>query len=313
MTADDLDHLVLDDPKEYERYIRSFNHLAGNGESPSEDLRITSIPQTRHLDRRRYTLGLDRLTAYMGAIRSGELVVVGAREGHGKTAFAERFALENSLKHRVLFTTLEMTREEIRDRMLAKIMHTTLDVANAAREEDSEDFCTAMADLQQRDLMIWHPRRGKDRRIEAITKRAVDVSAALLVIDYTRVIDGWRPGDDAARIVDVLGDFVRTTFITTVLLAQLNREAALRRPHTGNYQDTGKLEQAADRALLLWRPFLGNPRKDRLCEVIVAKNRHGPAFRGHAGWVGQTMDYYDYTDEQDAMAECCHKRKGQTE
>ena len=310
-TEDEIDRFILEQPEEAQRMLDGYSLLSGKGaKAEREDLRFGSIPTTRHLDQRRYVLGIDNITMHMGPLRAGELVVVGSREGNGKTAFAERLAMANARDHKVLFATLEMTREEIRDRMVAKKLGIGLNAVAAEQTENSQRYRDARMLIAGYDLLVWHPSNG-DRRVEAITKRAVDTSADLLVIDYTRKIAGWEPGKEAGRIMDFLGQFVRESNITTVLLAQLNRAAAQVRPHNAFFQDTGKLEQAADRCLLLYRPFLGQPTKDTIAEVIVSKNRQGPAFRAHTHWRGETMDFYEMDDLDQENAPCCrNKGKG---
>jgi replicative DNA helicase len=158
------------------------------------------------------------------------------------------------------------------------------------------------------DLLVWQPSK-KERSVSSIMQRAVDVSASMLFIDYTRRIGGWKPGDAAGEIMDTLSEFVRTTSITTVLLAQLNREAAGRKPTNANFQDSGKIEQAADRCILLHRPFLGQPAKDTVCEIVVSKNRQGPCFKQHSFWGGATMSFSSMDEHDEAMVQCCKRKR----
>lgn len=309
LRIEDTDAWILAHPTEARDLLEAVNTMAGKrGAGERTDIRFGTIPITRHLDPRRYGTGLAGITAHMGEIRPGELVVVGAREGHGKSAWSEMMALANARDYKVLYTTLEMTPEEVRDRMLAKKLGYSLEQLEREQAEKSNRYLAASALVNSFDLLVWQPPK-KERSINGIMQRAIDVSAALLFIDYTRRIGGWKPGDAAGEIMDTLSEFVRATSITTVLLAQLNRDAAGRKPTNANFQDSGKIEQAADRCILLHRPYLGQPAKDSVCEIVVSKNRQGPCFKQHSFWNGARMSFASMDEADEAQVQCCKRKR----
>ena len=312
----DVENLAVNDPDTYARYLRGYHALLGDAnEAGRDDIRIGSVPVTRNLDTRRYGIGLGGITSHMGELRPGEFLTLGAREGTGKTAAAEMIAVSNARDHKVLFCTLEMTREEIRDRMLGRKLNYPQERLAREREAKTPDYELAMKMLGNLDLLLWHPAK-KERGVESILSRAVDTSAELLLIDHARCIDGWTSGNRnnaCDKIVERLFEFARETSITTILLSQLNRDGAGRRPTNKYFQDTGFLEQKPDRCILLHRPFLGQPGRDDIAEVIVSKNRQGPCFRGHAYWHGETMRFSSMDEMDEKSAPCCVKRKDREE
>jgi replicative DNA helicase len=309
-TGAEAERFLLDHPDEAAEMLRGYHMLTGNvGDAEPEDLRPGSIANVRVLDSRSYSIGLPGISSAMRPIRAGETVVVGAREGNGKTSFGSQVALANSIAHKVLFCTLEATREEIREQMLAQLSHLSVDDVQRGRSEDAEDYLCAMRRLcDERDLLLWRPVSKPQRTIQNICKRAEDVGAEVLIIDYSRRIEGWRPGEAAGEVIDYVADWARSSSITVFFLAQLNRGAVGIRPHNGHLQDTDKLGQRADRVILLYRPFLGRGSKDVVAEVIISKNRCGPTFRGHAHWIGYTTSFFDMDEETEVLQECCRKR-----
>lgn len=309
-TLADADRQMLEDPEGTRALLEAWHTLVNTPEDErhGDDLRPESIGHERGLDERRYPWGLDRLTQRAHAIHAGELCVVGAREGHGKTSFGTKLTLAVACEARVLYVTLEQTAEEIRDAMLAKVTRTSVEGVQRLFTSDSGAYSEALAALRppRRDLFIWQP-TGKERGIRAVLSRAEAVGTGVLVLDHARAIPGWEPGTKAGAIVEGLYAWAQRTQIALILLAQLNRTAVATRPNNATFQDTGKLEQKADRALLIYRPFIGTP-KDEVVELIVSKNRWGPQFRMHARWVGQSMDYFDCEEEKREF-ECCAKRK----
>lgn len=308
-TVDDVDCEMLDDPEGAQKLLEAWHLLVSTPEDEREgdDLRPESVGHRRGLDPRRYPWGLDRLSHRAHPIHAGEFCVVGAREGHGKTAYAGKLALAVARDTRLLYVTLEQTAEEIRDSLLAKTTRTSVEAVQRLYELDRESYDEELREIRSpiRDLLIWKP-EGKECSLRTVLARAEAVNTAVLVLDHARAIPGWEPGLKAGAIVEGLYAWAQRTHIALVLLAQLNRTAVATRPNNATFQDTGKLEQKADRALLIYRPFIGTP-KDDVVELIVSKNRWGPQFRMHARWVGQSMDFFDYDEEQRDF-ECCRKR-----
>lgn len=282
--------------------------LFGNHPPEDYDLRIASI-ESMPDDGRRFSFGLANIDEVARPIRPGEFVVIGAREGQGKTSIAERLALSNSTRNRVLFASFEMPAALIKDRCLAKLMGVGLEAVEERRKERTDDFEYAMERLQSRDLMVWHPRIYTQKSLRNIMQRAEDVTASILIIDYTRMIAGWEPGTKASGIINTLADWAHDQIITTVLLTQLRDEAVGIRPHNGHIQDTSSVPQRADRIALLWRPQIGLPLRDTFAEVSITKNRYGPVFRGHAHWMGESMDFYDMEPQEEAHVSCCASKR----
>lgn len=272
------------------------------------DLRAVNLREARQSPLR-YKFGIQNLDNVMGPVRGGEAVILGAREGQAKTALAERFALENSLDHKVLFMSLDMPDFEVQDRLYCKLMRTNLDGMLRERKENTLDYEVATDALDARDLLLYSPKHPKQRTSREITRFAEDCGAQILIIDYSRMLTDWEPGKAAQGVVDYLIDWAHDTFTTLLLLAQLKDDAVNRRPHNGNFQDTTQLAQRADKCLLLYRPFVQKAEHDSVCEVLVTKNRKGPRFLTHTYWTGPTMDFDAMDSYQEEQAACCKRRR----
>jgi replicative DNA helicase len=304
----ELDALILNDPNRAAESLKAFNLLLGKGaEYEPDDTRIAAIPESIEPEVTPFSIGLPAIMEKMHGFKPGDLLAIGAREGHGKTALGTKIALANSREHRVVLQTLEMTREEIRDACLCKLMLTGRSTMLNERVRQTDDYRAARKALAEMDLHVPAPKNRADRSVKALTKYAEDLSAAVLIIDHAREIAGWQPGSDASKIVEYLGRFAKASGIAVVLLSQLKGDA-IGRPRNDHFQDTTRISQRADRAILLWRPYYGNPSRDRICEIIVSKNRGGPPFRAHAHWVGETMDFWDMAPEEERLVPCCHRK-----
>lgn len=273
-----------------------------------KDQHITAISRERRNDERRYSTGLRNVDESANLMRPGGFIAIGAREGQGKTSYVERLVLSNAAEHRVLFVSLDMPAEVLQDRILSKAMQVDTERLTRMTRENDPHYTRTMNRLSQIDLRVWRPRKGKKSALHII-EHAVDIDAAIIVIDYLRLLDGWDYGKRAADIVDTLCDWAQESSACMIVLSQLKDDAVNKRPHSGHLQDTTQIGQRADRIQLIYRPYHGRPHKDNIAEIITAKNRWGPECRNHVGWIGETMDFYPFTGEEEAGARCCSSSK----
>ena len=273
-------------------------------------------------DERRYCLGIDSIDRRMGPLFPGNVTAIGARQGEGKTTLLLHAALENAKKYETLFATLEMTREEIRDKALAHIMGQSLDEVERARARGFSTYSDAVKELARLKLYIWEPRSSVplgaiDRSVKAIAEVAEAVKADIVFIDYTRMITGWRdgnPGGVCSDIIEELVEYAKYTRIHIFIASQLNRTAQNKRPSIEMLQDTGRIEQRAHKVLLLWQPFAEGPPTGlyRLCELILAKHRRGYPFRGHVGLIPHVGKFISLSLQEEQEAPCCAEKKNKS-
>lgn len=277
----------------------------------SELVDVSTVPDTDDSDLRRYSLGIENIDRGLGQIRPGEFIVIGARQGHGKTAMAETIAIQNASTHRVVFATLEMRKEDIRDRMIGRVMKCTLEMLETLRKAKHPDYKTGRDLIDGLNMQLYRPTKALLRSSTAVMRAAEQARAEILIVDYTRSLSDWQVGNSGrdSAIVEAFSMWAKESRITTFLLSQLNRDAQGKRPIESQLQDTGRLEQEAEKLILLYRPFVQDKRSDVVCEMIVAKNRRGQPFRGHAHWYGPTVSFFPMTQDEERAAMCCRSRK----
>lgn len=271
---------------------------------------VSDVPDPDDSDVRRYELGVANIDRGMGKIRPTDFMVIGARQGHGKTALAETLAIVNAVKYRVMFASLEMPLDELKERMIGKIMRASVEDVERLRILKDPQYAAAKDSLESLNLVFYRPTKRKLRTSDAVMQAAEQNRADILIADYTRSYADWRVGnsDACSEIVGNLSQWTKDRRITLVQLCQMNREAQERRPIESQLQDCGRLEQEATKVILLYRKFKGNKRNDTVAEIIVAKNRRGPEFRGHAYWTAATTSFHSMTIEEDQAALCCRDK-----
>lgn len=220
----------------------------------------------------------------------GDLIIVAARPSIGKTAFAAALAGHAAEREsiRVLFVSLEMTRQSLVERMLSSksgiaggVLRTPWTMGKA---DEAALFNTAHAvDALPFDFTL-SPRSTVSEIAAQARRMKHRGGLGLVVVDYLGLVEP-RPGKTATRQDDVAGisrDLKAAALelkVPFVVLCQLNRQSESRddrRPRLSDLRESGQIEQDADAVLLLHRPEFYDP-NDRpgIAEVVVAKNRNG--------------------------------------
>lgn len=249
---------------------------AENGESAGKD----PVP-TGFVD-------LDRLMN--GGLRPGQLVIVGARPGCGKTTVCldmMRHAAIREGKTALMFS-LEMSTTEVSQRVLSA--ESRVPFVRMQRNELTADDWQAMTDTVQRidraPLLISDDPQMTMTSIMAKARRlAQQHDLGLIVVDYLQLLTAG--GKTESRQQEVSGFsrqlklMAKDLGVPVIAAAQLNRGVEGRgddaKPRLSDLRESGSLEQDADIVMFIDRPDAKDPGHARAGEadLIVAKHRGG--------------------------------------
>lgn len=211
------------------------------------------------------------------------LIVLGGRAAMGKTGFSIALALNAAAQgKRVLFISLEMTKQEISERMLANLASiNSHDIQTGQIPMDRWDsLVQAIGHLSGMPIFIDDTPRMPVNQIEDL---AIEHKADIVFVDHALKVDA--PGrDDRERVVYTSGflkDMAKRTDSAVVLLSQINREVqkqSNKRPSVADLKQSGSLEEDADLVMLLYRDEVYDEHTEDkgVAEVILAKHRNGP-------------------------------------
>ena len=232
----------------------------------------------------------DRLTK---GLHPNELIILAARPGVGKTAFALNLATNVAMNSNstVAIFTLEMAAEQLAMRMISsigKIEMNKLKSGNLAHE-DLKRFNEAISRLAETKIYIDDTAgitigeiRSKCRRLASSPD-----GLSLVIIDYLTLIQGSsRYSGNRQQEVSEISRSLKTMAlelgVPVIALAQLSRNVEGRenkRPILSDLRESGSIEQDADIVAFLYRDDYyaddkSNPTSD--IELIIAKHRSVP-------------------------------------
>jgi replicative DNA helicase len=252
---------------------------------------VDEIQNAAHPDSTKaLSTGIPDLDTLVGGFYPGQMVVVAARPGVGKSTFALDVARQAAI-HRglpTLYFSLEMTQSELTKRIIAAECNVPLvglhhgglsdDQVATVGERAKAVVANAPLFLDDSPHLTLGEIRAKCRRLKH------DKGVALIVVDYLQLLGSSRSYETRQQEV---ADFSRSLKLlakemgaTVIAVSQLNRGAesrASRTPVLSDLRDSGAIEQDADVVILLHREEL-HDKGSRPGEVdmIVAKNRSGP-------------------------------------
>jgi replicative DNA helicase len=235
---------------------------------------ITGIPTGwRYLDK------------YLGGYNKGNMIVIAGRPGSGKTAIALSLALDCCNHAKVLFISLEMSKEELAKRYLSYICDLENYKIRSAKvtQVELDAVTTKLYDLDFNFFIDDGSNSDINEIVGKIKLHKAKHGLDIVYIDYMQLIKSHQKvrEQEIAHISRTLKMLAKELGITIVALAQLSRETEKRsdkKPMLSDLRESGQIEQDADIVLFPFRPAYYADEKPDIemdAELIIGKNRHG--------------------------------------
>jgi replicative DNA helicase len=228
--------------------------------------------------------GFADLDDALAGMQKSNLLILAARPGVGKTSLAMNISqyVAVELKRPVGFFSLEMSREELVDRLL--VAQADIDAwklkTGKLSEEDFTKLSNAMGELAEAPLFIDDTpalsileMRTKARRLQ------VENGLDLLVVDYLQLARSRNLENRVQEVSEIsqgLKNLARELKVPVLGISQLSRAVETRggkKPQLSDLRDSGSIEQDADVVMFLWREDEDNAENMML---DIAKHRNGP-------------------------------------
>ncbi|MDA3644758.1 replicative DNA helicase [Saccharopolyspora indica] len=234
--------------------------------------------------------GFADLDALTNGLHAGQMIIVAARPGVGKSTLGLDFCRAASVQHglaTVIFS-LEMGRTEIVMRMLSAEARIRLGDMRGGRmtDDDWTRLARRMSEISEAPIFIddspnltMMEIRAKARRL----KQRHDIQ--LIVVDYMQLMTSGKRVESRQQEVSEFSRnlklLAKELEVPLVAISQLNRGPEQRtdkKPQLSDLRESGSLEQDADMVILIHRPDAFERDDPRMGEadLILAKHRAGP-------------------------------------
>jgi replicative DNA helicase len=262
---------------------------------------------------------LDRETG--GGFRPGELVILAARPRVGKSALAMQIARNVAASRAVLVYSLEMTRVELTERMLACESRVDHRAVRSRRipASSAQAFIAAANVVHGLALHIDETPSIQIGELRARTRRhARRHDLGLVVVDYLQLVVAPKCDSREQAVATVargLKSLAKEIGVPVLALAQVNR-AGKDAPSLETLRESGEIEATANVVMLLHREELVSKRTERrgVADVILAKQRNAPSgVTAELRFTGTSVRFDDMPEADDPAAADTHWADGAAE
>lgn len=249
--------------------------------------------------------GFNRIDSIVGGFKPGQMIVLAARPGMGKTALALNVTVNAARDEKtVLIFSMEMTNKDLGNRFLSMSSNIDLQamVKGDLSHEDMEMLAEGMESLEDKNIYMADTQnltildmKNKCRRLKK--EKGLD----LIIIDYLQLMNAPIKSDNREREISYLSRSFKQMAIEIgvpiILLSQLSREVEKRKKHTpqlADLRESGAIEQDADIVMFIKREDYYEGADDEAfnrdsvnAEIMISKNRNGPTGKAELAWIGQ--------------------------
>ena len=250
----------------------------------------------------------DDMNDMLPSLQPGNLVLIGAAAGHGKTSLMECIAEHNAQRgHEVLFFHLELSTEEMMQRQAARygVNNTLPNLRRGIVDFDELAAVGATVESWTGKVRYVHaPGWGVGRICAYIAREVMLRRCSLVIVDYLHKIaqdervNGRSDEMALANIVEQIKTTAETTGVPVILAGQVNREYAGRSSGSGrklqasDFRGTGQALEKSNAALLLWNENVADPNCNHtMVNVYVVKNTFGLLGDFQLRWVKERLKF----------------------
>ena len=235
--------------------------------------------------------GLADLDRSIQGIQDGNLIIIAGRPAMGKSVLAQNIASHNAINENktTLFFSLEMTEEEIQQRLIASVSGADYGAIQSAECVNDTPEMNLITDGMQKI------KKGKfiiddssslsiaELRAKSISYARKNNGVDLIVVDYLQLLSAKAESrfQEVSMISRQLKSLAKELNCPVIALSQLSRSLESRgdkRPVMSDLRESGQLEQDADKIIFIYRDVVYNENSiaKELAELIVAKARNCP-------------------------------------
>ena len=247
--------------------------------------------------------GFYKLDDCLGGLEGGDITIIGARPGVGKSAIVTQIIGQMAKKgYRVGYFNLEMNESQVYERFVARLAELSLTRVRRAKSflgGEEEAFNKANEEMAGYDVII----STGSKSVSEVKAESRHQRFDVIVIDYLQLIKAdSRYANRASEVGDIsksIKGLASELHVPIILLSQLNRVSEskeTKEPTMAELRESGDIEQDASNIILMWnvsdknRSFKG---------LKVEKQRQGETMKEGLQFDGEHMSFRERQESFD--------------
>lgn len=240
------------------------------------------------IEAHRLPTGFKNMDQKLWGLKGGDMVIVAARPSMWKTAFSLNLAQNSGFRNKtVAIFSLEMSKEQLTDRMIASAMGIDSWKLQKGELEDEEfaKIGEAMEKLSAADIYIDDSAGGNLVDLKSKARRLkMEKKLDLIIIDYLQLMTNGNSLNRVQEVSEIsrgIKSLARELNVPIIALSQLSRAVESRpdkRPVLSDLRESGSIEQDADIVMMIYREDYYDEfsEKKGITDIFIRKNRNGP-------------------------------------
>ncbi len=247
--------------------------------------------------------GFYKLDDCLGGLEGGDITIIGARPGVGKSAIVTQIIGQMAKKgYRVGYFNLEMNESQVYERFVSRLAELSLTRVRRAKSflgGEEEAFNKANEEMAGYDVII----STGSKSVSEVKAESRHQRFDVIVIDYLQLIKAdSRYANRASEVGDIsksIKGLASELHVPIILLSQLNRVSEskeTKEPTMAELRESGDIEQDASNIILIWnvsdknRSFKG---------LKVEKQRQGETMKEGLQFDGEHMSFRERQESFD--------------
>ena len=258
--------------------------------------------------------GFHDLDYKTSGFQPSDLILIAARPSMGKTAFVLNIGAHMAFHEhrRVAIFSLEMSKEQLVNRLLAQEANIDASMLRNGRLKDSEWERLVMgADVIGKSNLIIDDTPGISVPELRSKCRRMKLEGGLdcIMVDYLQLMSGSGRSSvsrqqEISEISRGLKEVARELHVPLIALSQLSRAVEQRpdhRPVLSDLRESGAIEQDADVVIFLYRDDYYNKDSERqgIADILIRKQRNGPLGDVELVWLPEYTKFANPMNERD--------------
>lgn len=261
---DGLNMIQTDEPDEVVQHLqKKIIESQMNGSGGMITAKKTALEILEGEPEQSIMTGFKTLDWVMKGLKRGRVLTVAGRPGTGKTAFCLRMLDNLPTNERAIYFSLEMSRREITERLMAAQNYIKLDSIINKKFTESDREKIKGSKLMRYDNIVIDDSPGMSiNKIRAKARiEKIKHGLSVVFIDHIGLLNpsltGMKSYERITEISKGMKELAKELDITVIALSQLNRAPDTREkgePMLSDLRDSGSIEQDSDQVLLLYNP-----------------------------------------------------------